>query len=141
MRPIFRTFLAMKLIQYDIARKESSIKFIARSVEVRQITISCDFDDLLLNIPTKVTKFGTVHVETETDKLDLVRFKEKEAQMTFPQSINHLTLQLDKTLDTKLTSIIGCHMLPDGRMIFSAYFWGKVVVLNSDGSIGFEINP
>ncbi|CAC5396370.1 unnamed protein product [Mytilus coruscus] len=69
--------------------------------------------------------------------------KNKQAQimMTVPnRNIDNLTLTLQKCINTELTNVYGCSILPDGRLVFSNYYPYMISVLKSDGSKDFEMD-
>ncbi|XP_071137278.1 uncharacterized protein [Mytilus edulis] len=100
-------------------------------------------------LPTEVTKNAMVSTkqnekyEVFCRKYDFQRRKDEQAQISVPyptKSIDNLTVTLHKRINTRLSMVRGCSLLPDGRMVFSCYAQNKLRVVRSDGFKDFEIN-
>jgi hypothetical protein len=73
-----------------------------------------------------------------------VRSKDKQAQMMVaelspPMSVENIQLNLKQKINTKGSSIRGCSLLPDGRMVFSCYSSHTVRFINTEGVELFQI--
>ncbi|CAC5357681.1 unnamed protein product [Mytilus coruscus] len=102
----------------------------------------CRKHDCPADITTSVQKFGEVSVSSDPCDVSIQNQKDRQAQImvALPTgNIDNLTLTLQKRIDTELSNIRGCSMLPDGRMEFSCYAKDIIRVLKSDGSTDFEI--
>ncbi|XP_076076632.1 uncharacterized protein LOC143047448 [Mytilus galloprovincialis] len=137
-----QTFLTMKDIEKDIIGEEKFIKSIATSDSTNQVNISCQINKSLQQITDSVQKFGEIYVCSDPCDFSIHKRKNKQAQImvTIPtRDIDNLTLTLQKRINTKLSDVSGCLLLPGDRMVFSSYTDNKLTVLKSDGSKDFEI--
>ena len=74
----------------------------------------------------------------------VVRRKDKEAQMMVaelspPMSVENIQLNLKQMINTKVSNIRGCSLLPGGRMVFSCYNSSIVTFINKEGIESFPI--
>jgi hypothetical protein len=74
----------------------------------------------------------------------VVRRKDKEAQMMVaklspPMSVENIQVNLKQKINTKVSDIRGCSLLPDGRMVFSCYNSSTVRFINKEGIESFSI--
>ena len=74
----------------------------------------------------------------------IVRRKDKQAQMMVaelspPMSVENIQLNLKQKINTKDIAIIGCSLLPDGRMVFSCNSSNTVRFISKDGVELFQI--
>ncbi|CAG2215931.1 unnamed protein product [Mytilus edulis] len=135
----------MKHIEKDIPADEKFIQSLAKSDNTKQINISLQINPSLQHITSSVQKFGDITVSSNQCDLSILKRKDRQAQtmvaLSLPiRKIENLTLTFQKRIETELTSVCGCSMLPDGRMVFSCYAQDKILVLKTDGSKDFEIN-
>ncbi|XP_052084450.1 uncharacterized protein LOC127721688 [Mytilus californianus] len=137
-----QTYLVMKRIEQDIPAEEKIIQSLAKSDSTNQINISFQINKSLQQITTTVQKFGDINVSSDQSDLSIQKWKDKQAQIiALPnRKIDNLTLTLQKRINTELSNVRGCSLLPDGRMVFSCDDQHKVIVLKSDGSKDFEKN-
>jgi hypothetical protein len=54
-------------------------------------------------------------------------------------SVENIQLNLKQKINTKGSSIKGCSLLPDGRMVFSCYITDTVRFINKEGIELFQI--
>ncbi|XP_052089864.1 uncharacterized protein LOC127726526 [Mytilus californianus] len=138
-----QTFLAMKQIEKDISVEEKFIQSIIKTDTMNQVIISCQINNYIQQITASGQKFGEINVSSDLCNLSIQKRKHKQAQIMVAlptRNIDNLTLTLQKRINTGLSEVAGCSMLPDGRMVFSCIRQNKVRVLKSDGSKDFEIN-
>ncbi|CAC5379973.1 unnamed protein product [Mytilus coruscus] len=136
-------FLSMKHIEKDMAFEEKFIQSLIESDTTDQVNISCRINESLQEIAAIVEKFGDINVSSDPCDLAIQKRKDRQAQIMLAlptRTIDNLTLTLQKRINTGLSEVRGCSMLPDGRMVFSCYHQNKVKVLNSDRSTYFEMN-
>ena len=58
----------------------------------------------------------------------------------FPhRSVDLITLNLERIVNTGLRNVRGCTLLPEDRMAFSSYYTNEVNVINKDGSEYFKL--
>ncbi|CAC5357680.1 unnamed protein product [Mytilus coruscus] len=89
-----------------------------------------------------VQKFGDRNVSSARCDLAIQKQKDRQAQIMVAlptRNIHKLTLTLLKRINTGLSEVRGCSMLPNGRMVFSCYYQKEIKVLKSGGSTDFEI--
>ncbi|XP_052089888.1 uncharacterized protein LOC127726539 [Mytilus californianus] len=132
----------MKKIEKDIAVEEKFVQSLVKNNTKNYVNISCQINKSVQDITTIVQKFGEVSVSSDPCDVSIQNQKDRQAQImvALPTgNIDNLTLTLQKRIDTELSNIRGCSMLPDGRMVFSCYAKDIIRVLKSDGSTDFEI--
>jgi hypothetical protein len=93
---------------------------------------------------TSIQKFAEVVVESKPCEMIFVRSKDKQAQMMVaelspPMSVENIQLNLKQKINIKGSSIRGCSLLPDGRMVFSCYSSDTVRFINTEGVELFKI--
>ncbi|CAC5399244.1 unnamed protein product [Mytilus coruscus] len=95
------------------------------------------------NILTDMKSFGDVDIEAKPCEIILRRKKTKQAQIMVPavqsRSIENTKLMINQTIHANGNYIVGCCMLPDGRMVFTYYSKLAVKVFSYKGLIDFEV--
>ncbi|XP_052090174.1 tripartite motif-containing protein 45-like [Mytilus californianus] len=138
-----QAFLTIKVLEKSLAVEEKNIQSIANSGIVNKVNISCQINQLLQQITASVSKFGEINVSSDPYQLPIQKQKDREAQIMLAvptRNIGNLALTLQKRINTKLSDVQGCSLLPKGRMVFSCYEQEKIKVFKSNGSKDFEIN-
>ncbi|XP_063401787.1 uncharacterized protein LOC134686011 [Mytilus trossulus] len=138
-----QTFLTMKNIEKDIAVGENFIQSNTTSGKTNQVNISCQIDKLLRQITDSVQKFGEISVSSNLFDLSIQKRKVRQAQIMVAlpiRNIDNMALTLKKRLNTDLSDVQGCTLLPGGKMAFSCYRKDKIKVLKSDESKDFKIS-
>ncbi|XP_052089883.1 uncharacterized protein LOC127726536 [Mytilus californianus] len=139
-----QTFLSMKQLEKDIAVEEAFIQSLTKSDTTNQVNISFRINKSLQEITASVQRFGDINVSSDQCYLSIQKRKDKQAQIMVvalpTRNIDNLTLTLQKHINTMMSNVKGCCMLPDGRMFFSCYSQSKIRVFKSDGSEDFQIN-
>ena len=136
-----QTFLTMKDIEKAIVVEEKFIQSITTSNATNQVNISCQIDNSLQHITASVQKFGEINVSSVPCNFSIQERKNRQAQImvALPTSnIDNLTLTLQKHINTELSYVYGCLLLPGDRMVFSSYRDDRIRVLKSDGSTDFQ---
>ncbi|CAC5388608.1 unnamed protein product [Mytilus coruscus] len=137
-----QTFLTMKDIEKDIAVEEKYIHSITTSDSTNKVNISCQINKSLQQITASVQKFGEINVTYDLCDFPIQKRKNRQAQIMIAlptRNIENLTLTLQKRINTELTDVTGCSLLPGDRMVFSFFSDDRIGVLKSDGSKDFEI--
>ncbi|CAG2216954.1 unnamed protein product [Mytilus edulis] len=140
-----QTFLTMKDIEKHIVGDEKYIQSITTSDSTHQVNISCQINKSLQQITVNVQKFGEINVNSDPCDFSVQKRKDRQAQIMVAlptKNIDNLTLTLQKRINTKMSGVRGCSLLPDCRMVFSSCTWysyDKIRVFKSDGSKDFEI--
>ncbi|CAG2222234.1 unnamed protein product [Mytilus edulis] len=102
-------------------------------VTPHQVNISCQINKSLQQITANVQKFGEINVNSDPCDFSVQKRKDRQAQIMVAlptKNIDNLTLTLQKRINTKLSDVFGCSLLPDDY---------KIRVFKSDGSKDFEI--
>ncbi|CAG2216950.1 unnamed protein product [Mytilus edulis] len=114
-----------------------------KSDTTNRANISCQFTKSLAQITASVQKFGEINVSCEPCNLSIKKRKQKQAQIMVAipaKNIDNLTWTLLKRINTELSNIQGCSLLPDARMVFACYKQDKTIIFKADGSKDFEID-
>ncbi|XP_052087863.1 uncharacterized protein LOC127724900 [Mytilus californianus] len=137
-----QTFLTIKNIEKDIAGEEKFIQSITTSDTTNQINISCQINKSLQQITASVQKFGEINVSSDQCDFSIQKRKDRQSQIMVAlptRNIKNLSLTLQKRINTELSEVYGCSLLPGDMMVFSSSFDDRIRVLKSDGSKDFEI--
>jgi hypothetical protein len=119
-----QTFLALKQIEKDVETQDACLHSLVNSDSLNQAKLSYKIDSGLKTITTNIQKFGEVVVESKPCEMNLVRKKDKQAQMMVASlsptmSVHNIQLKLKQKINIKGRTITGCCLLSDGRMVFS----------------------
>ena len=139
-----QTFIAVKQIEKEVETQDTCLQSLINSDSLNQTKLTYKIDTGLNNITTSIQKFAEVMVEAKPCEMVFVRRKDKQAQMTVaelspPMSVENIQLNLKQKINTKGSSISGCSLLPDGRMVFSCYITDTVRFINKEGIELFQI--
>jgi hypothetical protein len=138
-----QTFLALKQIGSDVEAQDTCVHALVNSDSLKLTKITCNIDTSLKNLTTSIQSFREVVVESKPCKLNLVRKKDKQAQIMVadlpPMSVDNIHLNLKQKVNTKGEDIRGCSLLPDGRMVFSCCNKDILTFLNKEGVELFQI--
>jgi hypothetical protein len=139
-----QTCLAVKQIEKDVEIQDKRMQAIVNSDRLNQTKLSYKIDSGLRNITTNIQMFGEVVVESKPCEMNLVRKKDKQAQMTVtdlspPISVENIQLKLKQKINIKGMDIAGCSLLSDGRMVFSCCHTKTVSFINKEGVELFQI--
>jgi hypothetical protein len=139
-----QTYLAVKQIEKDVETHDKSIRAIVNSGRINQTKLSCMIDSGLRNITTNIQTFAEVVVESKPFEMNLVRKKDKQAQMMVadlspPVSVDNIQLKLKQKINIKGKTITGCSLHADGRMVFSCSRTNTVSFINKEGVELFQI--
>ncbi|CAC5407914.1 unnamed protein product [Mytilus coruscus] len=137
-----QTFLALKHIDKDVIAEEKYIQSIVKDEGANQIDLSCKINPSMQGLLSAIKKFGDVVVTAHPCNIQILNQKDKQAQMMValtPLTINSLAPTLQQTLDTNLSFITGCAVLPDCRMVLSCLAKQIVQVFKPEDSLDFDI--
>ena len=139
-----QTFLALKQIEKDVETQDTCLHSLVNSDSLNQAKLSCKIDSGLKTITTNIQKFGEVVVESKPCEMNLVRKKDKQAQMMVadlspPMSVDNIQLKLKQKINIKGQTITGCCLSSDGRMVFSCYNANTVSFINKEGVELFQL--
>lgn len=96
--------------------------------------------DNISSFSNVINKFGSFQLQKIPGNFCLESQADKKAQATGKtKSIGNIVVKLVKTINTNEESIMGCDVLPDGKMVFSNYSMASdtdfIVVIDSNGSL------
>jgi len=139
-----QTFTAVKQIEKEVETQDTCLQSLVNSDSLNQTKLSYKIDTGLKNITTSIQKFAEVVVESKPCEMVFVRRKDKQAQMMVaklspPMSVENIQLNLKQKINTNGTSIRGCSLLPDGRMVFPCYSSSTVRFINKEGIELFQL--
>jgi DNA-binding beta-propeller fold protein YncE len=139
-----QTFLALKQIEKDVETQDTCLQSLVNSDSLNQAKLSYKIDSGLKTITTNIQTFGEVVLESKPCEMNLVRKKDKQAQMMVadlspPMSVDNIQLKLKQKINIKGQTITGCCFSSDGRMIFSCYNANTVSFINKEGVELFQI--
>ena len=139
-----QTFIAVKQIEKQVDTQDTCLQSLVNSDSLNQTKLTYKIDTGLKNITTSIQKFAEVDVESKPCEMVVVRRKDKEAQMMVaklspPMSVENIQVNLKQKINTKVSDIRGCSLLPDGRMVFSCYNSSTVRFINKEGIESFSI--
>jgi DNA-binding beta-propeller fold protein YncE len=88
--------------------------------------------------------FAEVVVESKPCEMNLVRKKDKQAQIMVadlspPISVDNIQLKLKQKINIKGKSITECSFLSDGRIVFSCSHTNTISFINKEGVESFQI--
>ena len=137
-------FIAVKQIEKDVETQDTCLQTIVNSDNLNQTKLSYKMDTDLKTITTSIKKLGEIVVESKPCEMNLVRKKDKQAQMMVPDlappiSAENIQLTLKQKINTNGTSITGCSLLPDGRIVVYYFNAGAVSFINKEGVELFQI--
>jgi hypothetical protein len=132
-----QTFIAVKQIEKQVDTQDTCLQSLVNSDSLNQTKLTYKIDTGLKNITTSIQKFAEVVVESKPCEMVVVRRKDKEAQMMVaelspPMSVENIQLNLKQKINTNVTAIRGCSLLPDGRMVFSCIGSSTVRFINKE---------
>ena len=137
-----QSFLGLKQIQGISMKTENYIQSLVEDGNLGQIKLSFKADDQILNLLNNVNSFGRIIIDSSD--VDIGAYKQNQAQqrvVSIPvRSVNDVMLKLKETIKTSHSDIRGCCILSSGKMVFTNYSPGEVIVLHKDGSMDFTIN-
>jgi DNA-binding beta-propeller fold protein YncE len=139
-----QTFLAVKQIGKDVETQDTCLQAIVTGDSLNQTKLSYKMDSDPKTITTNIQKLGEVVVESKPCELTFVRRKDKQSPMMVadlspPMPVENIQLKLKQKINIKGSSIRGCSLLPEGRMVMSCYYSNTVRVINKEGVELFQI--
>jgi hypothetical protein len=139
-----QTFIAVKQIEKQVDTQDTCLQSLVNSDSLNQTKLTYKIDTGLKNITTSIQKFAEVVVESKPCEMVVVRRKDKEAQMMVaelspPMSVENIHLNLKQKINTKVSNISECSVLPGGRMVFSCYSSSTVRFINKERIESFSI--
>ena len=138
-----QTYLAIRQIEKEVETHDTCLQSIVKSLS--QIALSYKTDTGLKTIINSIQQFGEVVVESTPCELTFARKKDKQAQImvadiSASMTVDNIQLKLKQKINTKGSSIRGCSLLPEGRMVFSCNSSDNVRFINTEGVELFQIS-
>jgi signal transduction histidine kinase len=101
-----QTFLALKQIEKEVETQDTCLQSLVNSDSLNQAKLACKIDSGLQTIATNMQTFGEIVVESKPCEMNLVRKKNKQAQMMVaslspPMSVDNIQLKLKQKINTK----------------------------------------
>jgi F0F1-type ATP synthase membrane subunit b/b' len=132
-----QTVIAVKQIEKQVETQDRCLQSLLNSDSLNETKLSYKINTGLKTITTSIQKFGEVVVESKPCEINLVRKKNKQAQMMrsellSPMSVQNIKLNLKQKINIKASFIRGCSLLPDGRMIFSYYSSDSIICISKN---------
>jgi hypothetical protein len=139
-----QAFLGLKQIQGISMKKENYMQSLVENGNLKQIKLSFNANDQILNLLNNVNSFGKIFIERKSSEVDIEVYKQNQAQqrvVSIPvRNVNDVMLKLKQTIKRGLSGVKGCCILSNGKMVFANQFPNEVLILHKDGSRDFTIN-
>jgi hypothetical protein len=143
-----QTFLGSKSIEVEVEKQEKFVESLSEDGSLKQLNIKCSIDNKILDLVSAITTFGSVAIETGSQRAVLKTEKSKHAQIISvvePPSVHSindikLTLYSNINIPKEISNISrGCVICPNGKMLFTDNNNQNLVILNNDGTLDKEI--
>ena len=139
-----QTFLALKQIEKEVETQDTCLQSLVNSDSLNQAKLSYKIDSGLKTIATNIQKFSKVVVESKPCEMNLVRKKDKQAQMIVasllpPMSVDNIQLKLKQKINIKGQTSTVCCLFLDGGMVFSCSHANTVSFISKEGVELFQI--
>ena len=139
-----QTFLALKQIEKEVETQDTCLQSLVNSDSLNQAKLSYKIDSGLKTIATNIQKFSEVVVESKLCEMNLVKKKDKQAQMIVasllpPMSVDNIQLKLKQKINIKGQTSTGCCLFSDGGMVFSCSQANTVSFISKEGVELFQI--
>ena len=139
-----QAYLVHKQIQGISMKNENYMQSLVGDGNLKQTKLSFKADDQILNLLNNVNSFGKILIETKSCDLDIEAHKQNQTQqrvVSIPvRSVNDVMLKLKQTIKSSHSDIRGCFILSNGKMVFTNWSSGEVIVLHKDGSMDSTID-
>jgi hypothetical protein len=140
-----QAFLSLKQIQGISMKNENYIQSLVEDGNLKQIELSFNAADQILNLLNNVNSFGKIIIERKSSDVDIEAYKQNQAQqrvanIPMRSAVNDVMLTLKQRIKLGGSDIQGCCILSNGKMVFVNYSPGEVIVVHKDGSRDFTIN-
>ncbi|CAC5425050.1 unnamed protein product [Mytilus coruscus] len=139
----FQAFMSIKQKEQDLSREEEFTQSCLEGDKVNTRVITYNIAGSIDTFIKNVQRFGEIGVEIKPTKAAIQRRKKKQAQIVIPKiqtkNFENITARLQLKIKTTSKNVRGCCILPDGRMAFTCYDTGRLILIKADGSKDFEI--
>ena len=129
-------------------KQEKFVESLSEDGSLKQLNIKCSIDNKILDLVSAITTFGSVAIETGSQRAVLKTEKSKHAQIISvvePPSVHaindiKLSLYSNINIPKEISNISrGCVICPNGKMLFTDNNNQNLVILNNDGTLDKEI--
>ena len=133
----------MKQTEAAVVQNENYLQLLKEQGDLDQDQLSFRVNDSLHDFQAKLQKFGEISVETMASMVNLEQGKANQAQRHIPlptKSIDNISLELNGKTNHGIKGVGGCLISSNDTILISACHQDKVVAVNKEGRIHFEIN-
>jgi hypothetical protein len=143
-----QTFLGSKAIEVEVEKQEKFVESLSEDGSLKQLNIKCSIENKILDLVSTITTFGSVAIETDSQRAVLKTKNSKQAQIISivePPSLHSINdIKLTLYSNIKIPKHIshrsrGCVICPNGKMLFTDSSHKKLFILNNDGTLDKEI--
>ena len=143
-----QTFLGSKAIEVEVEKQERFVESLSEDGSLKQLNIKCSIENKILDLVSTITTFGSVAIETDSQRAVLKTKNSKQAQIISivePPSLHSINdIKLTLYSNIKIPKEIshrsrGCVICPNGKMLFTDNSHKKLFILNNDGTLDKEI--
>jgi hypothetical protein len=139
-----QAFLGLKQIQGISMKNETYIQSLVEDDNFKETQLRFKADDQILHLLNNVNSFGKIIIETKSSEVDIVAYKQNQAQqrvVSIPvRSVNDVMLKLKQRITTDRRNVEGRCIMSNGKMVFTILSPGEVIILHKDGSMKFKID-
>jgi hypothetical protein len=139
-----QAFLGLKQIQGISMKNETYIQSLVEDDNFKETQLRFKADDQILHLLNNVNSFGKIIIETKSSEVDIVAYKQNQAQQrvfSIPvRSVNDVMLKLKQRITTDRRNVEGRCIMSNGKMVFTILSPGEVIILHKDGSMEFKID-
>ena len=125
-------------------KNETYIQSLVEDDNFKETQLRFKADDQILSLLNNVNRFGKIIIETKSSEVDIVAYKQNQAQqrvVSIPvRSVNDVMLKLKQRITTDRRNVEGCCIMSNGKMVFTILSPGEVIILHKDGSMEFKID-
>lgn len=117
-------FLSMKSSETELNKMDKTLNSIINDGADGLISINFNLDPAMENLALNTNSFGHVTVEIKP---------------FLSKSIEEISLDLQKTINTQVKQTEGCCLIENGTSVFSDFLKDRVTVLSDNGEVDFQI--
>ncbi|CAG2190946.1 unnamed protein product [Mytilus edulis] len=117
-------FLSIKSTEAELDKMDKTVNSIINDGEDGLISINFNLDPAIENLALNTNSFGHVTVEINP---------------FLSKSIEEISLDLQKAINTQVKQTEGCCLLDNGKSVFSDFLKDRVTVISENGELDFQI--
>ncbi|XP_063418175.1 uncharacterized protein LOC134700962 [Mytilus trossulus] len=119
-----QSFLSMKATETELNKMDKTVNSIINDGEDGLISINFNLDPAMENLALNANRFGHVTMEVKP---------------FLSKSIEEISLDLLKPINTQVKQTEGCCLLDNGTSVFSDFLKDRVTVLSENGEVDVQI--